>query len=60
MTVAELIKVVQRVLVGGILYSRLDKACRLAFVTVFSTRVVIACLPTLAPINMVDDEFRLL
>ena len=48
---------VQRVLVGGMLRSGLNEACRLVFITVFSTRVVMACLPTLAPVNIVNDEF---
>ena len=46
---------VQQALIKGILYSRLNKACRLAFMTVFSIRVVIAYLPTLAPIGMVNE-----
>ena len=54
MTVVGLIRVAQQVLVKGVLYSRLNKACRLAFITVFSTRVVIAYLPTLAPIGVVN------
>ena len=56
---AELIRVVQQVLVGGILYSGLDKAYRLIFITVFNIRVVIAYLPTLAPVGVVN-EFQLL
>jgi hypothetical protein len=56
---AELIRVVRRVLVRGVLYSRSDKAYRLAFITIFSTKVVVAYLPTLAPISMVN-EFQLL
>jgi hypothetical protein len=52
--IIRLIRVVQQVLVGGVLYSGLDKAYRLAFITVFNIKVVIACLPTLAPISVVD------
>ena len=54
MTVAGSIKVVRRALVGGVLCSRSDGACRLAFITVFSTRVVVACLPTSAPVGVVN------
>ena len=54
MTVAGLIKVIQQALVRGILRSGLDKTRRLAFITVFNTRVVIAYLPTLAPISVVN------
>ena len=42
MTVAGLIKVIQRVLVGDILYSGSDKAYRLTFITTFGIRVVVA------------------
>ena len=59
MIIAGLIKVVQRVLIKSILYSKLDRACRLAFITVFGIRVVIAYLFTLAPVGMVN-EFQLL
>ena len=45
---------VQQVLVGGVLRGGLDEAYRLAFITVFGIRVVIAYLPTLAPISIVD------
>ena len=55
MTVAGSIKVVQRALVGGVLYSKSDRARRLAFITVFSTRVVVACLPTLASVGVVNE-----
>ena len=51
---AKSIKVIQRALVGGVLYSGSDRAYRLTFITVFSTRVVIAYLPTLAPIGVVN------
>ena len=56
---AKSIKVVQQALVGGILYSRSDKTYRLAFVTVFGIKVVIAYLFTLASISIVN-EFQLL
>ena len=59
MTVAGSIKVVRRALVRGILYGGSDEARKLTFVTVFSIRVVIAHLPTPAPVSVVD-EFRLL
>ena len=36
------------------LYSRLDKACRLAFMAVFGIKVVIAYFPTLAPVSVVN------
>ena len=49
-----LIKVVQQALVGGILCGKLDKAYRLTFITVFSIRVVVAYLFTLAPIGVVN------
>ena len=52
---AGLIKVIQQVLVGGILYSGLNRAYRLAFITVFSIRVVVTYLPTLSPIGMVNE-----
>ena len=52
---AELIRVVQQVLVGGILYSGLDKAYRLIFITVFGIRVVIAYLPTLVSVGVVNE-----
>ena len=54
MTVAGLIRVVQWVLVGGILCGRLNGAYRLAFITVFSIKVVVACLPTLASVGVVN------
>ena len=56
---AGLIKVVQQVLVKGVLYSGLNRAYRLAFITIFSIRVVVAYLPTLAPISVVN-KFQLL
>ena len=51
---AESIRVVQRVLVGGVFYSGLNGAHRLVFITVFNIRVVVAYLPTLAPIGVVN------
>ena len=56
---AELIKVVQQALVRGVLYSKSNKVYRLAFMTVFSIRVVITYLPTLAPVGVVN-KFQLL
>ena len=55
MTVVKLIKVVRRVLVEGVLYSRLNKAYRLAYITVFSIKVVVAYFPTLTPIGVVNE-----
>ena len=49
-----LIRVIRRVLVGGILYSGLNRAYRLIFITVFSIRVIIAYFPTLAPVGVVN------
>ena len=49
-----LIRVVQQALVGGVLYSKLNKAHRLTFVTVFSIKIVVAYLPTLAPVGVVN------
>jgi hypothetical protein len=57
--VAGSIKVIQWVLVRGILHSKLDKAHRLAFITIFNIKVVIAYLPTLAPVSVVN-KFSLL
>ena len=54
MTVAELIKVVRQALVRGVLYSKSDKAYRLTFITIFGIRVVMAYLPTLAPVGVVN------
>ena len=54
MIVAGLIKVVQQVLIGGVLCGGLNRAHRLAFITVFSIKIVIACLPTLAPVGVVN------
>ena len=54
MTVAGPIRVVRRVLVGGILCGGLDGACRLIFVTVFGIKVVVAYLSTLAPVGVVN------
>ena len=59
MTVAGLIKMVQQVLVGGVLCGGSDKAHRLVFITIFSIRVVVAYLFTLAPIGVVN-KFQLL
>ena len=55
MTVAGSIKVIQQVLVGGILYSGLNRAYRLAFITVFSIRVVVAYLPILVSVGVVNE-----
>ena len=55
MTVAGSIKVVQQALVGGVLYSKLNRAHRLAFITVFGIRVVIAYLSTLVFVSVVDE-----
>ena len=56
---AKLIRVVRQILVGGVLYSGLNKTYKLTFITVFSIRVVIAYFSTLAPVSVVN-EFRLL
>ena len=48
------IKIVQRVLVGGVFYGGLNRAHRLAFVTVFGIKVVIAYFSTLAPVGVVN------
>ena len=48
------IKVIQQVLVGGMLCSGSDKAYRLAFITVFNIKVVVAYLPTLASVGVVN------
>jgi hypothetical protein len=58
-TIVGLIKVIQQVLIINILYGRSDKAYRLIFITIFSTRVVVAYFPTLAPIGVVN-KFQLL
>ena len=50
---------VRQALVGGVLCGGSDGAYRLAFITVFSIRVVVAYLPTLASIDMVN-KFQLL
>ena len=55
MTVAGSIRVVQWVLVGGVLYSGLNKTCRLVFITIFSIKVVVAYFPTLAPVGVVNE-----
>ena len=54
-----LIRVIQQVLVRGVLYSGLNKAYRLVFITIFGIRVVMAYFPTLAPIGVVN-KFQLL
>ena len=54
MTVAGPIRVVWRALVRGVLCGKSDKARRLAFITVFDIKVVIAYLPTLAPVGVVN------
>ena len=59
MTVIRLIKVIQQVLVGGILYSRLNKTYKLAFITIFNIKVVLAYFPTFASISIVN-KFQLL
>ena len=56
---AGLIKVVQQVLVGGVLCSGLDGAYRLTFITVFGIKVVVVYLPTLASVGVVN-KFQLL
>ena len=56
---AGLIKVIQQALIKSVLYNRLDRAYRLTFITVFGIKVVIAYLPTLAPIGVVN-KFQLL
>ena len=55
MTVAGLIRVIWRVLVRGVFCSRSDGAYRLAFMTIFSIKVVVAYLPTLAPVGVVNE-----
>ena len=54
MTVVGLIRVVQQVLVRGILYSVWDKIYRLTFMAVFSIKVVIAYFFTLAFISVIN------
>jgi hypothetical protein len=49
------IRVVQQAPVRGVLYSGSDEAYRLAFITVFSIKVVVAYLFTLAPISVVNE-----
>ena len=55
MTVVGLIRVVRQVLVGDVLYSKLDKAYRLAFITIFGIKVVVAYLLTLTSIGVVNE-----
>ena len=50
---------VQQALVKGVLYSGSDGARRLIFITVFGIKVVIAYLPTLASVSVVN-KFQLL
>ena len=59
MTIAGLIRVVRQVLVRSILYSKLDEAYRLIFITIFSIKAVVAYFPTLAPVGVVN-KFQLL
>ena len=51
---AESIKVVQWALVGGVLHGGSDRAYKLAFVTAFGIKVVVAYLSTLAFIGVVN------
>jgi hypothetical protein len=53
--VAGLIRVIQWALVGDILYSKSDKARKLAFITVFNIEIIIAYFPTLVPISVVNE-----
>ena len=59
MTITGLIKVVRQAVVRGVLYSRSNKAYRLAFITVFNIKVVIVYLPTPTPVGVVN-RFQLL
>ena len=54
MTIIKLIRVVQQVLVKSVLYSGLDETYRLAFITVFNIKVVVAYFFTPAFISVVD------
>ena len=54
MTVIGLIRVIQQALVRGVLYNKLNRANRLAFITVFSIKVVMAYLLTLASVGVVN------
>ena len=56
---AGLIRVVQQALIGGVFYGKLNRAYRLAFITIFGIKVVVAYFPTLAPIGVVN-KFQLL
>jgi hypothetical protein len=56
-TIAGLIGVLRRLLVEGVVRGGLGGACGCVVVTVFSVGAVVACLPTLAPIGVVD-RFR--
>ena len=50
----KLIRVIQQVLVKNIFYSKSNKAFKLTFITVFSIKIVITYLPTLAPVGVVN------
>ena len=54
MIIAGSIRVLQQILVEGVVYSRSGKALRYALITTFSTKAVIAYLPTLAFVGIVD------
>ena len=51
---AGLIKVVQQVLIRGVLCNKLNKAYKLTFITVFGIKIVITCLFTLASVSVVN------
>jgi hypothetical protein len=57
--VVKLIRAIQWALIRGVLYSKLNKTYRLAFMTIFNIKIVIAYFPTLAPISVVN-KFQLL
>ena len=57
MTIVGSIGVLRRVLVKGVVHSGLGEARRRVFITAFGVKVVVAYLPTLAPIG-VTNEFR--
>jgi len=50
-----LIRVLQQVLVKGVVYSWLGEARYCVVITAFSIRVDIACLPALAPIGIASE-----
>ena len=54
MTIVGLIKVLQRLLVKGVVYSGLSEARGYIVVTAFRVGTTIACLPTLALIGVVN------